>query len=110
MSTPAIQTEIVTHFKIGVYQDVLIFDIAVCYPQGVQVRNGVDDLRKDVPRLGFRETFVWRLFNAFKQIVGWSTCVLRSQRFQEHVLINLDAFLRRALMEHRVFRLERIIV
>ena len=58
-----------THVEVAVHEYVLILDITVCDTLTVEVVNGFDDLREYKSCLVLREALVFRLFDAFKEIV-----------------------------------------
>jgi hypothetical protein len=70
------------HLEILVDNNIFILDVAVCDAKPIEVLNSVNDLGKHVSSLFLRQTLVFGLFDAFKEIMrrttgGFRTCARR---------------------------------
>jgi hypothetical protein len=58
-----------SYVEVFVYDEVLVFDVAVGDPALVEVMYGLDNLGENVPRLVLGEAPQWRLFYALEEVV-----------------------------------------
>lgn len=57
---------------------IFVLYITVGNTKTVKIFDSIDDLRKDVSSLFFSQPFVFRLLDAFKEVMGGAACDLRT--------------------------------
>ena len=55
-----------SYFEFLIYNEVLVFDIAMSYTSTVEIIDGLDNLSEDILSLIYGQTFHFRLFDTLK--------------------------------------------